>query len=231
MIYDKCYCIIFINLSINRQFYVILEAKLTHMVVCGTQYYIYNGVSVLNNIACATMNIGFSLRLLRQWYRFSSSPFPTPIVESFRCMPSDFMPSMHMNNAMLFRYGELTRWRITAQSGLMPATKWRYPVVEQTCKYYKEILPFQKFDVATKITIMDDKWILYHHKFQQHSSDLKTIAGQSTPIPMLLAEINTRSVIKDISGKTVRLLETDCMNDFAKLTMAVEYSMPGEPCA
>lgn len=153
----------------------------------------------------------------------------SPILEQFRCMPSDFIPSFHMNNARLFRYGELTRWRITSQSGLMPY-KWRYPIVEQSCRYYKEITPFQKFVVATEIKILDDKWIIYNHRFLQYQDDFKidgTSSSCAVAESVLLAEIKVRSVIKEASGKTVRLLETNAMNDFAKLTMSVCYSTKG----
>ena len=79
------------------------------------------------------------------------------------------------------------------------------------------------------MTILDDKWILYKHCFLQHPNDIKCTnaagaEGQPKPSPMLLAEINVKSVIKEANGKTVRLLETNAMNEFAKFTMAVKYS-------
>ena len=128
----------------------------------------------------------------------------------FRCWPVDIDAFMHMNNAMYVRVAELARWRIFLPSDTVSFTSKKgilFLVVENDLTYNRPIMPFQKYIVRTTVTSTDNKWIFYEHKFIQHPDKVK--AGQEA---QTYATVVTKAVMKEKSGKTVRLTEVE--NDF-----------------
>lgn len=120
----------------------------------------------------------------------------------FRCWPTDLDYYFHMNNASYFKTAEMTRWRLFAQTpnALERLMKFNtlFYLVESNVVYHKQILPFQKYVIRTKITTKDDKWLFYTHTFEQHPCDMK---GSD---PIKFAEIVSRAVVKEKSGKTIK---------------------------
>jgi acyl-CoA thioesterase FadM len=130
----------------------------------------------------------------------------SPAIEvAFRAWPVDLDTYFHINNACYFRTAELARWRIFPQSNLFSMIKNKgvmFLVTEQTIKYLRPIGPFQKYIVSTSISYKEDKWFYYKHTFVQHPDDIKP--GKE---PAVYAVIDCKAVLKEKSGKTVRVGE------------------------
>eukprot|EP00600_Ochromonadales_sp_CCMP1393_P001295 CAMPEP_0174986000 /NCGR_PEP_ID=MMETSP0004_2-20121128/18674_1 /TAXON_ID=420556 /ORGANISM="Ochromonas sp., Strain CCMP1393" /LENGTH=158 /DNA_ID=CAMNT_0016238751 /DNA_START=152 /DNA_END=628 /DNA_ORIENTATION=- len=122
---------------------------------------------------------------------------------SFRCWPVDLDTYFHINNSCYFRVAELARWRIFPQSNMYTAVAKdgiMFLATEQTIKYFKPIGPFKRYIVRTHLTSADDKWFYYNHRFLQHPDEVK---GGNDPI--VYSEIECKAVLKERSGKTVKI--------------------------
>lgn len=124
---------------------------------------------------------------------------------AFRAWPIDLDTYFHINNACYLRVAELARWRIFPQSNMMSFVTNKgvmFLVTEQVVKYNRPIQPFQRYIVSTSITYSEDKWFYYKHSFLQHPDDVK--AGKE---PIVYTVIDCKAVLKEKSGKTVRVGE------------------------
>jgi acyl-CoA thioesterase FadM len=129
----------------------------------------------------------------------------------FRCWPVDIDMFMHMNNASYVRVAELARWRIFPQSGIIDLAKKKgiiFLVVGQQVSYLKQLPPFAKFIVRTTVTTSDNKWVHYSHSFQKPDSGNKE--------PYVYATVDVKAVMKEKTGKTIRLTDLASESDFYK---------------
>ena len=121
----------------------------------------------------------------------------------FRLWPVDLDVYCHMNNANYLRVAELCRWKQMALTGLAGAAAkrgWMFLIAEQTIEYRTPIKPFQMYRVRNEMAVVDDKWIHYHHYFEDETGSKQ------------YAVINMRAVVKHTSGRTIRPSDilTDC---------------------
>ena len=147
----------------------------------------------------------------RQLYHLSVGLFKKPvfvnkyIVSEFRAYPLDLDMFMHMNNIAYPRVAELASWQLLAAVGFL-STVWKgvYALVitEQHVVYKRQIKPFQKYEVHTNIKQIDNKWLDYTHIFLQHKDDVPPNAK-----PLEYAIITKRGVVKNMSGKTIKIEE------------------------
>jgi acyl-CoA thioesterase FadM len=128
----------------------------------------------------------------------------------FRCLPFDIDLFMHMNNASFVRCAELARWRILSQSGILELTKKKvlFLVVGQTATYLKQLPPFAPYVVRTTISVEDNKWIHYNHSFQKPDQEGKD--------PYVYCTVDCKAVLKERSGKTLRITDLGKEIDFYK---------------
>ena len=156
-------------------------------------------------------------------------------VAPFRLWPIDIDLFGHMNNASYIRVAELSRWcvsnlsfpplfrslhnficmdnrRMLAESGLlvhMMRKQIVFLAVEQTITYSRPILPFQKYAVTTTVTVSeDDKWMYYHHSFDQHPDH------EGGKKPKHYALIHLKAVMKENTGKTVKPSQICALNKY-----------------
>lgn len=99
-----------------------------------------------------------------------------------------------------------------AESGMlvyMVKNQIVFLAVEQTITYSRPILPLQKYAVTTTVTVSDDdKWMYYHHSFDEQA-DLK--GGK---VPKHYALIHLKAVMKESTGKTVRPSQLHAINEY-----------------
>lgn len=120
----------------------------------------------------------------------------------FTCGFTDIDTYLHINNSKYLHIAELARWRVFPQSGLLQESISKgmmFLAVEQSIVYLKPIFPFQKYIVRTRVSVKDDKWMMYYHTFEQHP-DL-VVDGKS---PVEYAKIELKAVLKEKNGKTIR---------------------------
>jgi len=145
-----------------------------------------------------------SLRIFQQFVFAKINPIKkigSDFAVNFRCWPIDIDIFFHMNNSRYMTAAELSRWRLTFSStlgGIMHRNKMKFLIAEQSAMYYRPILPFQKYIVTTTITISDDKYLNFIHKFEQHP---KSVKPGSKPFTYCI--VNAKSVFKLANGKTV----------------------------
>ena len=134
----------------------------------------------------------------------------------FRCLPFDMDLFLHMNNAMYLRVAELARWRIFVQassSSSKSATGALFLVVENKVQYLKPIDGFKPFVINTSLSSTEDKWLHYKHVFQSEP----TAQGKE---PKVYAIVDCRAVIKEKSGKTVKISDLRNDSDFYRELLA-----------
>jgi acyl-CoA thioesterase FadM len=162
----------------------------------------------------------FTIRIINQLVRGWMKPLPITSTKNapisydvaMRCWPIDIDIFMHMNNAMYVRCAELARWRIFPQSSSLRMTSMSgilFLAVDQQVVYHKPIMPFSKYIIRTTISTTDNKWLHYCHTFQQDPSQVKS--GQD---PKIYAVVNCRAVLKEKSGKTVKIDQIAKSSDF-----------------
>jgi acyl-CoA thioesterase FadM len=105
----------------------------------------------------------FTLRAILQMAAgtmLGAKPGKQALSVSFRLWPVDMDIYGHMNNACYIRVAELSRWRQSAESGLLMASVrkgWMFLIAEQSIVYTKPIMPLSQYTVRSNITT-DGKW-------------------------------------------------------------------------
>lgn len=153
----------------------------------------------------------FTLRILNQValgafskvkiHRFNTAGSAYYVVP-FRCFPIDIDIFFHLNNAMYVRVAELARWRIFSEAKMYDIAVKQgamFLVVKQSVEYKRPILPFQRYIVKTSVSIEDDKWLLYKHRFEEHPNDVRP--GSE---PKLYSVVDCKAVIKKRTGETIK---------------------------
>ena len=125
----------------------------------------------------------------------------------YRCWPIDADIYLHMNNSKFLQLAELSRWRTIHQ--FAPALKkqkgFLFLVAENNVKYLRPINIFQRYVISSSVCFheKDDKWVYYEHRFEEHPDDVtKDSIGNASP--KTFAVVNTKAVVKEGSGKTVK---------------------------
>ena len=80
-------------------------------------------------------------------------------IRSFRVWPSDLDIFNHMNNAKFFALLDLSRYDLALRSGTWQLWKkkgWYPVVVAETITFRKSLLPWQKFQIESKVVGWDD---------------------------------------------------------------------------
>jgi acyl-CoA thioesterase FadM len=86
----------------------------------------------------------------------------------FRVWPNDLDPYMHMNNGVYLTLLDLGRINLMARSGMMKLAKQEgyYPVVaSEAIKFRISLLPFQKFQIVTRMVGWDDRYFYIRQQF------------------------------------------------------------------
>jgi acyl-CoA thioesterase FadM len=159
------------------------------------------------------LNLWFRLLLTWAFGRFRPRCGPTDAcITPFRVLPTDLDAAVHMNNGVYFSILDLARVDLTLRSGLqaiLRAHRWFPVVVGETIQFHRELRPFQRFFVETRLLGWDERTIFIRHRLFRHR-----------PQGELAAEAMIRGVIVRRSGGTVPT---------AELLDALRVPAPQEP--
>lgn len=90
-------------------------------------------------------------------------------ISHFRVMPWDCDPNFHMTNARYFSYMDYGRfWRyfhVGIFKTIFVTKRWMPMAVSQEITYIKDISPFEKFSVHTRLAGWDDKYVYMAQDF------------------------------------------------------------------
>lgn len=123
-------------------------------------------------------------------------------IREFRVWPTDLDVFNHMNNGVFLTLLDLGRYDLSLRSGLWQHWKklgWYPIVVASNITFRKSLLPWQKFQIETKVIGWDDEAFYFEQRFVANSEIcavavirirfLKRVRGIVTP-QEVLAESN-----------------------------------------
>jgi len=115
------------------------------------------------------MNLYF--RLLKQLLFLFLIKHKPPLEESvmkFRALPFDCDYNMHMTNARYLSFMDLGRTHLTKQAGILTQVykkKWLPIATSVEISYFREIKPFQRFYLHSRLISWDEKYWYIRQEF------------------------------------------------------------------
>lgn len=98
-----------------------------------------------------------------------------------RVWPTDLDVSIHMNNGRYLSIADLGRWDMMIRIAFFKKMRklgW-HPVVGASKTWHRRsLLPFQKFELTTKIIFWDEKWIYIEHRYEGVGKHAGTLYAQ-----------------------------------------------------
>ena len=125
------------------------------------------------------MNLWFRLSklLLSRPWRRQVSPDST-IVTTMRVWPFDLDINRHVTNGRYFSMADIARMDFLFRSGgyKVALEHKALPIVgDNWGKFRKELKPFQKFEIHTRMLGWDEKWIFVQHDFKRQGRILGSV--------------------------------------------------------
>src|SRR5262245_66654305 len=111
------------------------------------------------------------LRLLYVLWKIWRLPRREVFEESrvtFRVLPNDCDINFHMNNGRYLSFMDLGRVHMVAQIGLLGLVmkkRWMPVLAAAEINFIRQIGPFQKFDLVTRLVTWDDKYAYMEQRF------------------------------------------------------------------
>lgn len=120
------------------------------------------------------MNLWFRFWFLMLFKRPWRQPLPNPLAASvltMRAWPTDLDINRHVTNGRYFSMADLGRLDFLLRSGAWRIV-WQQralPIVGDTwAKFRREIKPFERFEIHTRLLGWDEKWVFMEHRFMRH---------------------------------------------------------------
>ena len=88
---------------------------------------------------------------------------------TFRVLPTDCDINFHMNNGRYLALMDLGRLHLTAQIGLLAMIvrrRWAAALAAAEINFIRQLAPFQKFELVTRVVTWDDKYAYMEHRFE-----------------------------------------------------------------
>ncbi len=85
-----------------------------------------------------------------------------------RVLPTDLDLNLHLTNARYLSMMDLGRTELIMQTGMLKELlkrRWLPVVAVANLKFYRQINPFQRYKVITKIIGWDEKWFYIEQRF------------------------------------------------------------------
>lgn len=93
------------------------------------------------------------------------------IVE-FRVWPNDLDLNLHMNNGRYLTLMDLGRLDLIFRMGMlrhMVRQRWQPMAASVTIRFRRALMPFQKFQIRTRLVCWDEQWIFFEQRFECES--------------------------------------------------------------
>lgn len=111
----------------------------------------------------------FVLLLAKSTFLRRLDPLAESVV-SMRVWPNDLDLNMHMNSGRYLSAIDLGRVNILARAKVLRRVLrmgWR-PIAGATMiRYRRSLLPFEKFDVRSRVLCWDEKWFYFEHRVER----------------------------------------------------------------
>ena len=112
------------------------------------------------------------LRLFLLLFRLVGLPRKGLLEESrvaFRVLPNDCDINFHMNNGRYLTFMDLGRVHLMAQLrllGVIVRRKWKPVLAAAEINFIRQLAPFRKFDLVTRLVTWDDKYAYMEQRFE-----------------------------------------------------------------
>lgn len=141
-----------------------------------------------------------------------------PCRTPFRVLPTDLDVLRHMNNGVYFSLMDVARVDLMIRAGalrVMRSRGWYPVVVAETMQFRRSLLPFQRFEIVTRVVTWDDKSFLLEQWFERDGemvarallrSRFLSKRGGAVPTAELLAAVGVpfEPAPADVSEPTMR---------------------------
>ena len=115
------------------------------------------------------MNLWFRLAYELLTWRFRTKESWSSVGRrTFRVWPSDLDVFKHMNNGVFLTLLDVSRYDLALRSGAWQRWKklgWYPVVVAETVTFRKSLMPWQSFDIESKVIGWDDQAIYFDQRF------------------------------------------------------------------
>jgi acyl-CoA thioesterase FadM len=122
---------------------------------------------------------------------------------TFRVLPNDLDTNMHMNNGRylsIMDIGRIDHSFKTGVSKLMLKNKWGGVTAGINISYFKELKPFEKYRLKTRLLGWDENWFYIEHRFMKGELIAAKAIAKGT-FTQNRKKINTGNVVKIIKGE------------------------------
>lgn len=129
--------------------------------------------------------------LLTAWRRSRASILDTTLYR-LTALPNDIDINGHVNNGRYLSLADIGRTDFVLRTGAgkVALAQRALPIVgDSLAKFRRDLKPFQRFDLQTRLLGWDDKWTFMEHRFLRHGRVLGVVAirglfkGPAGPIP------------------------------------------------
>ncbi|WP_434927564.1 thioesterase family protein [Shewanella sp. HL-SH8] len=163
------------------------------------------------------MNLYFRLVWLFMW-RIRHCPgigFLGTSKISYRALPFDCDVNLHLTNSRYPAFMDLARTYMIADMGLMKKflkMKWMPIVNASEFTYIRDIKPFEKFEVETKVVGWDEKYFYIEQRFVTarglhcivHVRGVFICKGKQVPIDTLVLEAGYEGATPELPPEVVK---------------------------
>ena len=111
----------------------------------------------------------FVLTILEGWFRSRIGPLDESVVR-FTVLPHDCDLNFHLNAGRFVSFMDVARLELIARTrllGPMLRRGWRPVMGGAVVRFRRSVLPFQRFDVRSRVVGWDEKWIYVEHIVEQ----------------------------------------------------------------
>ncbi|ABI73692.1 thioesterase family protein [Shewanella frigidimarina] len=163
------------------------------------------------------MNLYFRIILLFLWRigHCKSIGFLGTSRIDYRALPLDCDINMHLTNSRYPAFMDLARTYLIAEMGLMKQflkNKWLPIVNAAEFTYIRDIKPFEKFTIETKIVGWDEKYFYIEHRMLTarglhciaHVRGVFVCRGKQVPIETLIAAAGYTGDTPEIPAEVVK---------------------------
>jgi len=92
---------------------------------------------------------------------------------AFRVLPTDCDLNLHMNNGRYLSFMDLGRVHMLAQIGLLAIIarkRWMPVLTAAEINFLRQLAPFQKFELVTRLVTWDDKYAYMEQRFESNGA-------------------------------------------------------------
>jgi len=126
----------------------------------------------------------FFLMMLASRFRSRIGPLDESVVR-FTVLPNDCDVNIHLNGGRFLSFMDISRADLIARTGLLrPMLKrgWRPVMGGAVVRYRREIRPFERFRIRSRVIGWDEKWFYVEHIVEKQKDTFCAIGHARTVI-------------------------------------------------